>query len=373
MKILVMGGTGALGEELVPLLAKNKENKIVVTSRKSIKSSGNINYIMGNAKSLDFILPLIKSGDFDFIVDFMLYSVDEFKKRYELFLNSCKQYIFMSSARVYAPSNEPLNEDSARLLDVSNDKEYLKSNEYSIIKAYEEDILRNSLYKNWIIVRPYKTYSNSRLQLGVFEMNQWLHRAIIGKTVVVPGDIKNLHTSLTSSKDTAKILKRIIGDLSLNREIFQIANPEHITWGDVVDIYSRSVEKRCGIKMNVCYVKDTSGIELLFNNSYRIKYDGLIDRSFDDSKIKSLMTTEFKWTAIKEGLSKCVDKAIRQSKSVGLNYSVEGMFDRITGEQIQIYKIPSNKERMSYLLNRCVNEQILYKLKKHLRKPQKNE
>lgn len=45
MKILVMGGTGAIGQELVPLLSKNRDNQIIVTSRKKLESQGNVQYI----------------------------------------------------------------------------------------------------------------------------------------------------------------------------------------------------------------------------------------------------------------------------------------------------------------------------------------
>lgn len=36
MKILIMGGTGAMGKEIVALLAKNRENCVKVTSRQKI-------------------------------------------------------------------------------------------------------------------------------------------------------------------------------------------------------------------------------------------------------------------------------------------------------------------------------------------------
>lgn len=137
MKILILGGTGAMGQELVPLLAKTPDNMLVITSRKKQKSSGNIRYIQGNAMNLDFITDLLRKNSYDIIVDFMLYSVEEFISRYELLLKSCKQYLFFSSARVYATSDKLVNEDSARLLDISKDQEYLSAGEYSPTKAKE--------------------------------------------------------------------------------------------------------------------------------------------------------------------------------------------------------------------------------------------
>lgn len=364
MKILVLGGTGAMGQELVPLLALDAENKIVVTSRKKIDYTGKIEYIQGNAKRIEFLRPMLECGGFDVIIDFMLYSVDEFKCKYELLLNSCKQYIFFSSARVYAVSDSPVKENSARLLDVSTDKDFLKEGEYSLTKAKEEDILKDSGLRNWVIIRPYKTYCNNRLQLGVLELEQWLYRALSGKTVVVPGNIEHLHTSLTDSKDTAKILKHIIGNQIWNGETIQIANPERITWGDVIKVYSQCIEEKCGKRMKVHYMKDTSEIELLFNNKYRIKYDGLVDRTFDDSKIASIVWGGFPWTPLCVGLSDCIKSALEQNELIVRDYSVEGMYDRLTGERTPLREISGNKNRIKYLLHRVFSEKTIRKIKK---------
>ena len=371
MKILIMGGTGAMGKEIVALLAKNRENCVKVTSRQKFDSNENITYLQGNAMEMGFIEPLLKNEKFDVVVDFMLYSVMQFRERYELLLQSCKQYIFFSSARVYAASDMPVMEESPRLLDVTTDMEYLKDEEYSLTKAKEEDILKSSNYQNYVIIRPYKTYNDNRLQLGVFEKEQWFHRAVLGKTVVVPGSIEDLHTSLTSAKDNAKVLHRIIGDMSLNGEIIQIANPERITWGEVIQLYSFCIEKRYGRKMKVFYAKDTSEIEALFNNKYRIKYDGLVDRVFDDSKIKSLMGEEFSWTPVSVGRIECVNHGIEQYeeetspiKNLRMkNYSIEGLYDKLAGEYISVFAIPGIKNRLKYLIYHTIDAETIRKIR----------
>lgn len=368
MKILVMGGTGAMGYELVPMLASNESNTVTVTSRSKIQSSAGITYIQGNAKDLNFIQQVVDSNQYDVIVDFMLYTIEEFKERYELLLCSCNQYIFFSSARVYAASEEPIKEDSPRLLDVSTDQEYLSQGEYSLTKAIQEDILRDSSFDNWVIIRPYKTYSNNRLQLGVFELEQWLYRAMAGKTVVVPGNIKDLHTSLTSSKDTARILLHVIGNNTVNGRIIQIANPDKITWREVISIYSHCIEEKYGRKIKVYYADDTEDIELLFNNKYRIKYDGLIDRVFDGSSVNSLVGGAFNWTPVCVGLTECTNQAIKMGYGKLDNYGIEGMFDRLTQEHVGLSDIPGLKNKSKYLIHRNFSEKSIDLVKKIVRR-----
>ena len=67
MKILVMGGTGVMGHELVPMLALNESNKVTVTSRSKNQSSEKITYIQGDAKNLNFIRQAV-NNKYDVIV-----------------------------------------------------------------------------------------------------------------------------------------------------------------------------------------------------------------------------------------------------------------------------------------------------------------
>lgn len=54
MKVLVLGGTGAMGVHLAKILSDNGEG-VYVTSRRQRLSENNIRYITGDAKNDDFI------------------------------------------------------------------------------------------------------------------------------------------------------------------------------------------------------------------------------------------------------------------------------------------------------------------------------
>lgn len=142
-KILILGGTGAMGVYLLERL-KQTEHEVYVTSRSGHPDEGNIHYIEGNAKDDDFLLPLLANG-YDCIIDFMVYSTFEFVDRYKQLLAATKQYIFLSSYRVYADNGlEPITEESPLLLDVVKDAKYRKTDEYALTKARQEKLLRES-------------------------------------------------------------------------------------------------------------------------------------------------------------------------------------------------------------------------------------
>ncbi len=68
---------------------------------------------------------------------------------------------------------------SPRLVDVCTDPEYLSIDEYGMAKGREENLLRETGRTNWTIIRPYITYNSNRIQLGVYEKENWLRRALL--------------------------------------------------------------------------------------------------------------------------------------------------------------------------------------------------
>ena len=116
MDILLLGGTGAIGSHLSSILA-DRGYTIVVTSRIRDGKNGTIEYRKGNAKEIDFLKSVLQEKHWDAIVDFMVYSVEEFSERVKLLLDSTSQYIFLRTSRVYDSSQEFITEDSPRLLD----------------------------------------------------------------------------------------------------------------------------------------------------------------------------------------------------------------------------------------------------------------
>ena len=105
MKILVLGGTGAMGVDLVKILGKRCEN-VMVTSRSERKSEfDNIKFIKGDAHDTTFLQSLLNEK-FDAIVDFMVYNTEEFRLRRDLFLNStrnCGSTVQCTTKRLFSP------------------------------------------------------------------------------------------------------------------------------------------------------------------------------------------------------------------------------------------------------------------------------
>ena len=254
IQVLILGGTGAIGSHLVHHLARGGVN-CVVTSRKRRKDEPNISYVCGNAHNTEFIQLLLGERIWDAIVDFMSYSTEEFKSRYQLYLSSTKQYLYLSSSRVYAESVGHLTESSPRLLDVCKEESYLATDEYALKKARQEDILRNSGYANWTVIRPYVTFSEERLQLSPLEKECWLYRAIHGRTIVFSKDLAEKTTTLTYGQDVARGIVSLIGKEKAKGNAYHITVSETHKWSEILQAYLDAFEKKIGKRPKVLLIE----------------------------------------------------------------------------------------------------------------------
>ncbi|MDD4781486.1 MAG: NAD-dependent epimerase/dehydratase family protein [Tissierellia bacterium] len=348
MKVLILGGTGAMGSHLVKLL--NQEGTtITVTTRSNRKSFDNVSYVTGNAKDQDFIVNLLKQK-WDVIVDFMVYNTVEFSKRVALLLNSTSQYIFISSSRVYDDSLEPIKETNSRLLDVSDDKEFLSTDEYSLTKARQENLLIESGKNNWTIIRPYITYSSNRLQLGILEKENWLFRALKGRTIVFSEEINNCCTTMTSGLDVAKGIVSIIGKTDALGEIFHITSNKSVKWRCILDIYLNVLESNLGFRPKVL-LENTDEFFKYHNAKYQIKYDRLFNRQFDNTKINKYIDVS-NFTEIEIGIKNSLVEFLNNPTFKNLDWRAEALKDRKTREYTSLKDIKGFRQKIKYVLFR---------------------
>lgn len=353
MDILILGGTGAMGVPLVNKLSKREDCQVYVTSRRNMKSEGNIQYIQGNAKDDDFLRTLLNKK-YDAIVDFMVYSTTEFNSRIKILLDATHQYFYFSSARCYAPSSKPITEDSLRLIDSCDDLEYLVTDEYALAKGKEENILFGSGKSNWTIIRPYITYNSNRMQLGVYEKEDWLKRALEGRTIVFPRDIAKRKTTMTYGPDVAEILVNLIGNKDAYGQAFSVTTSESHTWKEILDFYSKTIEVKTGKKIKIKYVTNSDGLQNVWGNKWQIRYDRLYDREFDNTKIEKISNSfQFKplFTGLEESLSKFLENPVWIERT---NAPYEAWCDRTAKEITSLTKIYGKRNKIIYLKKRIL-------------------
>ena len=330
-KVLLLGGTGAIGAYLVPELISLGYD-VFVTSR-SIRKSNNskLTYIKGNANN-DVFVAKVFEDKYDAVVDFMIYKTDEFYKKHELLLSNTNHYIFVSTYRVFAESSVPLTENSPRLLDVSNDAEYLATDEYALTKARQENILRESQYKNWTIVRPTITYSKTRFQLCTLEADTIIVRALHNCSVALPKEILQKQTTMTWGGDVAKMIAKLVLNPKSFCEDYNVCTSEHHTWEEVAEYYKKL------IGLNVIHTDLNTYFSVVGGKNYQIIYDRMYDRIMDNSKIlKTVDMQQEELMPLFNGLTKELSDE-KSLKSIKMNYKINKRMDKITLTSIHKWK-----------------------------------
>ncbi len=371
MNILVLGGTGAMGVPLVNSLSKN--NQVYVTTRSKHQSSDSVHYIQGNATDKKFLEKTLSLRHWNAIVDFMIHSEALWREILPSFLNATDQYVFISSARVYSQSDELITEETPRLLDICKDKEYLKTNEYALAKAREENLLRDSGRNNWTIIRPSITYNTHRLQLGVFEINNWLYRVLHSRSIVFSEDIIDKLTTMTLGNDVSLGIASVIGKTEALGEAFHITYPSSLRWSEVLGIYLKVLKQR-GINPKVVLTKKSTNLKFKAK-IYQVIYCRYFNRTFDNSKIARFCNIS-EFTPPQEGLAQCLNNFLDNPKFGNIDWVLEAVNDRAAGERTPLKEIPSLINKLDYLfyrnglapLSRIMHwcERALHKLKRLL-------
>lgn len=280
-KVLVLGSTGAMGRYVVPQLLNFGYEVDGVSLERGISDNPKLKCITGNTKDDGFLDEILKNG-YNGIIDFMSYTVNEFESVYKKFLDNTDHYIFLSTCRVYA-DNPPITEQSPRLLDTSGDYEFLATEDYALFKAKEENMLINSKYSNWTIVRPATTFSTGRFQLVTLEAPTLIYRMQAKKIVVLPKEAMNCQATLSWGGDVGKMIARLLFNTYAEREIYNVCTSEHHSWSEIAGMYNRICPFR------YITVDKDDYLEIIENHApwavYQLIYARMFQRITDNTKI----------------------------------------------------------------------------------------
>lgn len=300
-KILVTGGTGAMGRYLVPLLIEQGYKVDVVAKDAFESTSPDLRYIIANAMDRAFMEELLKNG-YDAVVDFMMYTTPLVRDWLHFYLERTSHYIYLSTYRVYADEEHPIKETSPRLLDTLCDPAFASTDDYALFKARGENYLLTSEYRNWTAIRPAITYSSRRFQLVTLEMPNTVGRAFFGKKVVLPLEAKDKQATMTWAGDVAKMIAGILFNPRAMREIYTVSTAEHRTWGEIAEYY----RELCGLEC--VWVTNEEFLEAIGRKGnpaahWQLHYDRLFDRVIDNSKILDITgMKQEELMPLKEGL-----------------------------------------------------------------------
>ena len=281
MKVLFIGGTGNISAYVSRLcIQKGIELYLLNRGKRKVEIPG-VKIINGDISNPEQLIPLINEHQWDTVVNWIAFNVNDIERDINLFSGKSKQYIFISSASAYQkPPSYPVITESTPL--------YNPYWDYSQNKiACEERLNLEYRNKNFpvTIVRPSLTYDTV---IPVI-MGGWTEYTIIdrikkGNEIIVHGDGTSLWI-VTHAEDFAKGLVGLIGHQQAIGHSFHITSDEVLTWDQIYQALAEAV----GIEANIIHISS----DFIVNCEKSLLGSLLGDKSysviFDNSKIKTFV------------------------------------------------------------------------------------
>lgn len=325
-RALLLGGTGAMGIHLAPALAAAGYTVDVTTRGVRSSETPGVLFTSGDAQDDRFVEALLSRHRYDVLVDFMVYGTGDFTRRLPSLLAGTDQYFLVSSYRVFADASV-LTESSPRLLDVSRDHTYLRTDEYALAKARQEDVLRASGSGDWTIVRPGITYSTGRFQLATLEADMVVWRSQRKVPVAVPKSVLDKETTLTWAGDVAQLITRLAGNSDALGEDFNVVTAEHHSWRYIADIYHEILGTEIREVATEEYIKAEGG---KFTH-YQLKYDRMLNRVLDNRKVLAATGySQADFATAQSGLTAELHRFLDLPSRVTVDFGRQARFDALT-------------------------------------------
>jgi len=302
MKVMLLGGTGVLSKDVAKRCIESQVNLYMINRGNRLRYvPEGARIIIGDISNPGELSNKVMRMKFDVMVDFLSYTPEQLSRNLELFRNKCKHYIFISSATAYSIEypEQLITEDTP----LTNYGWSYSKNKILCEELMEEEYKKSGL--RYTIVRPYITYGDTRIPYAfISKKQQWtlVNRILNDKPVVVWDEGKNLCT-LTHTEDFAKGVVGLFMNPKAFRQAFHITSDEHLTWVEVLDKIAETVGK----KAQIVYIPSKT-IEKSFKEMRgELSCDKALTRKFDNSKIKSAVSSFTCEIIFSEGIKKTIE------------------------------------------------------------------
>lgn len=365
--VLLLGGTGTLSTAVLQL-AMQKGFKITIMNRGSNNKNvpKGVEVVIGDFKNVENMRSKFTNATFDVVVDFLSRVPDDIERVFPIFKDRCQQYIFISSACVYrrAKGDFPIIESSPK---PNKDWSYN-------IEKYESELKLQDLAKDaksyYTIIRPYITYNEERIPLGIAPSYRY-HRTIIerikaGKPWFV-WDEGKAQTTVTYTEDFAVgIVGLFLNDRAYNND-FHITGDYSYTQMEV----ARLLFQKLNMPEKIVNIPSSVIGRILPEYKQMLNGDRALDAVFDNSKIKEVVPE----LTFRTDLSKGLDLIISHwGKSTPLyDYIFEARVDKMLNRvgvksSYYEYAYSDKNSKKLYLIYKHLPIKVANKLVRFLKK-----
>lgn len=317
MKVLVLGGTGVISRQIVPLLLeKGHDVSIYNRGNKDLGFSGDVKTISGDKFQRAEFEAQMKKYNFDAVIDMICFNEEDAKSDVRAFRDNAGQLVVCSSVAGYKrPYNAvPVSEANEEL---TTDPAF----QYGFHKAQMERYLSTEMKKGVLpitIIRPSLTFGTGSANVGILRQNYGIvDRIRKGKPLIMFGD-GTTPWAFTFSPDLAKAFAGVVGNEKAFNEAFHATSAEAHIWNDLYLEMGRIIGKEPIIRH--------IPIELLMQSERgmfeHIYYEKMYSGIFDNSRIKAAVP-DFKVTiSLKQGLTSLIEWYEKEANTIDLRKDI---------------------------------------------------
>jgi nucleoside-diphosphate-sugar epimerase len=327
MKVLFIGGTGKISRA-VSRLAVQKGLDLYLLNRgqhdaKFAELPHGINYIQADIRDFEKVDQLLKTHQFDVVVEWIGYNIEQVENDIRLFGGKIEQYIFISTASVYQrPLNHYLVNESTPLNNPYWD--------YSQKKIACEARLLHEYRKNGFpvtIVRPSLTYGDGMAPFAVSSSEHpWtiIDRMMRNKEIIVHGDGTSLWT-MTHNTDFAKGILGLFDNIPAIGHAFHITSDEVLNWNQIAEIIGRAA----GVKPKIIHIPSEFICQFAPEFTGTLFGDKAASVVYDNSKIKKFNPDFLADVTFYEGMKKSIKWFESNPSQCTVDHRIDQLMDRI--------------------------------------------
>jgi len=318
MNILFIGGTGVISRACTQACLERGDKVFLLNRGESPNAiPPECHHFQADIQQVEHVNALMKDHHFDCVVDWIAYTPAHIERESALFRGKTDQYIFISSASIYAkPPRLPIQETHP----IHNPYwEYAHNKilcEQTLQRMDDEEAFP------FTIVRPSHTYDATKIPLrgGVTS----LQRLLTGKPVIVHGDGTTLWT-LTHHRDFAQGFVGLLGHPEALGQTYHITSDEVLTWNQIYHIMAQTA----GVEAHLFHL--ASETILQYDKEWG---DGLLgDKAhnmvFDNSKIKQLNPSYEAQIPFAQGAREILDWYQSDSSHQRIDLNLDTLMDQI--------------------------------------------
>ncbi|HLP17085.1 MAG TPA: NAD-dependent epimerase/dehydratase family protein [Bacteroidota bacterium] len=298
MKVLFIGGTGNISTAVSRLAIERGIELFLLNRGKTIASIPGAQSITGDITGPG-IAATLKDHRWDCVVNWIAYHEDDIHRDFELFRNTTKQYIFISSASCYQrPARHPIVTESTPLCNP-----YWQYSRNKI--ACEERLLSYHREHDFpvTIVRPSHTYDNViPIPIGGWRDFTTADRIRRGRKIIVHGDGSSLWT-LTHSEDFAKGFSGLIGHRQSIGHAFHITSDEILTWDQI----HQTLAETLGCEARIVHIPSDMLAAVDDRLTGELIGDKVTSVIFDNTKIKRFVPEFTATIPFAQGIKRTID------------------------------------------------------------------